>query len=170
MPPFCNIKENKWIYTSLLVCQTTSKLINIQHGTEIGSDDLQELLRKIGIPADSARTYAETFVEESITMDSLSMIDQEIFKELGVPTTHNFYHGVGEVYVASDASRLLGIWWCIHPWIQWSYKRYCQENQIGQWYLALRHQHQRGIQSYLWFSNEMCTKWDCTQQGQISVL
>ena len=34
-----------------------------------GSDDWQELLTKIGIPADSARTYAKTFVEESITKD-----------------------------------------------------------------------------------------------------
>ena len=51
-----------------------------------GYDDWQELLTKIGIPADSARTYAKTFVEESITKDSLIMIDQEILKELGVTT------------------------------------------------------------------------------------
>ena len=31
-----------------------------------GHDDWQELLTKIGIPADSARTYAKTFVEENI--------------------------------------------------------------------------------------------------------
>ena len=51
-----------------------------------GSDDWQELLTKIGIPAESARTYAKTFVEESITKDSLTMIDQEVLKELGVTT------------------------------------------------------------------------------------
>ena len=51
-----------------------------------GSNDWQELLTKIGIPADSARTYAKTFVEESITKDSLTMIDQEVLKELGVTT------------------------------------------------------------------------------------
>ena len=51
-----------------------------------GSDDWQELLSKIGIPADSARTYAKTFVEESITKDSLTMIDREVIKELGVTT------------------------------------------------------------------------------------
>ena len=53
---------------------------------QTGSDDWQELLSKIGIPADSARTYAKTFMEESITKDSLTMIDREVFKELGVTT------------------------------------------------------------------------------------
>ena len=47
-----------------------------------GSDDWQELLTKMGIPANSARTYAKTFVEESITKDSLTMINQEVLKEL----------------------------------------------------------------------------------------
>ena len=51
-----------------------------------GSDDWQELLTKIGIPGDSARTYARTFVKESITKDSLTMIDREVLKELGVTT------------------------------------------------------------------------------------
>ena len=46
----------------------------------------QELLTQIGIPADSARTYAKTFVEESITKDSLTMIDREVLKELVVTT------------------------------------------------------------------------------------
>ena len=50
------------------------------------SDDWQELLTKIGIPAYSAGTYAKTFVEESITKDSLAMIDREVLKELGVTT------------------------------------------------------------------------------------
>ena len=54
--------------------------------TGTGSDEWQELLTKMGIPADSARTYAKTFVEESITKDSLTMIDWEILKELGVTT------------------------------------------------------------------------------------
>ena len=45
-----------------------------------------ELLTKIGIPADSARNYAKTFMEESITKDSLTMIDREVLKELGVTT------------------------------------------------------------------------------------
>ena len=40
----------------------------------------------MGIPAASARTYAKTFVEESITKDSLTMIDREVHKELGVTT------------------------------------------------------------------------------------
>ena len=53
---------------------------------QTGSDDWQELLTKIGIPADSARTYAKTFVEESITKDNLTMIDREVLKELGVTT------------------------------------------------------------------------------------
>ena len=48
---------------------------------QTGSDDWQELLTKMGIPADSARTYAKTFVEESITM-----IDWEVLKELGFIT------------------------------------------------------------------------------------
>ena len=51
-----------------------------------GPDDWQELLTKIDIPADSVRTYAKTFVEESITKDSLTMIDWEVLKELGVTT------------------------------------------------------------------------------------
>ena len=51
-----------------------------------GSDDWQKLLIKMGIPADSARTYAKTFVEESITKDSLTMIDQDVLKELDVTT------------------------------------------------------------------------------------
>ena len=51
-----------------------------------GTNDWQELLTQIGIPADSARTYAKTFVEESITKDSLTMIDREVLKELGVTT------------------------------------------------------------------------------------
>ena len=51
-----------------------------------GSDDWQELLTKIGISADSAKTYAKTFVEENITKDSLTMIDWEVLKELGVTT------------------------------------------------------------------------------------
>ena len=51
-----------------------------------GSNDWQELITKIGIPADSARTYVKTFVEESITKDSLIMIDREVLKELGVTT------------------------------------------------------------------------------------
>ena len=51
-----------------------------------GSDDWQELLTKIGISADSARNYAKTFVKESITKNSLIMIDREILKELGVTT------------------------------------------------------------------------------------
>ena len=51
-----------------------------------GSDDWQELLTKMGIPAESVRTYAKTFVEESITKDSLTMIDREVPKELGVTT------------------------------------------------------------------------------------
>ena len=42
------------------------------------SDDWQELLTKIGIPADSARTYAKNFVKESITKDSLTMIEQGV--------------------------------------------------------------------------------------------
>ena len=54
---------------------------------QTGSDDWQELLTKIGIPAESARTYAKTFVEETITKDSLIMIDWEVLKELGVTTT-----------------------------------------------------------------------------------
>ena len=40
-----------------------------------GSDDWPELLSEIGIPADSARTYAKTLVEISITKDSLTMTD-----------------------------------------------------------------------------------------------
>ena len=51
-----------------------------------GSNDWQELLTKMGIPADSARTYSKTFVEESISKDSLIMIDWEVLKELGVAT------------------------------------------------------------------------------------
>ena len=51
-----------------------------------GSYDWQELLTKNGIPADSDRTCAKTFVEESITKDSLTMIDREVLKELGVTT------------------------------------------------------------------------------------
>ena len=51
-----------------------------------GPNDWQELLTKIGIPADSARTYAKTFVEESIIKDSLTMIDREVLKQLGVMT------------------------------------------------------------------------------------
>ena len=51
-----------------------------------GSDDWQELLTKMGIPTDSARTYAKTFGEESITKDSFTMIDREVLKELGVTT------------------------------------------------------------------------------------
>ena len=51
-----------------------------------GSDDWQELFTKIGIPADSARTCAETFEQESIIKDSLSMINREVLKELGVTT------------------------------------------------------------------------------------
>ena len=51
-----------------------------------GSEVWQMLLTKIGIPADSARTYAKSFVEESITNDSLTMIDREVLKELGVTT------------------------------------------------------------------------------------
>ena len=43
-----------------------------------GSDDWHELLTKIGIPADSAKNYAKTLVEENITKDSLIMIDQEV--------------------------------------------------------------------------------------------
>ena len=68
------------------MCQTTLKSTNIHHGAANGSDDWQELITKIGIPADSARTYAKTFVEESITKDSLTMIDREVLKELGVTT------------------------------------------------------------------------------------
>ena len=37
----------------------------------------------MGIPADSARTYAKTFVEKSITKDSLTMIDREVLKKRG---------------------------------------------------------------------------------------
>ena len=51
-----------------------------------GSGDWQELLTKIGIPAEPARTYAKTFAEESITKDSLTMIDREVLKEQGVTT------------------------------------------------------------------------------------
>ena len=40
-----------------------------------GSDDWPELLSKIGIPADSARTYAKILVEISLTKDSLTMTD-----------------------------------------------------------------------------------------------
>ena len=58
----------------------------VGHALQTGSDDCQELLTKIGIPADSARTYAKSFVEESITKDSLTMIDREVLKELGVTT------------------------------------------------------------------------------------
>ena len=53
---------------------------------QTGSNDWQELLTKIGIPADSAWTYAKNFVKESITKDSLTMIDQEVLIELGVTT------------------------------------------------------------------------------------
>ena len=53
---------------------------------QTGSNDWQVLLTKIGIPADSARTYTKTFVEESITKDILTMIDWEVLKELGVTT------------------------------------------------------------------------------------
>ena len=38
--------------------------------------DWQELLTKVGIPGDPARTYAETLVKESFTKDSLTIIDQ----------------------------------------------------------------------------------------------
>ena len=41
-----------------------------------GPDDWQVLLTKMGIPTDSARTYAKTLVEESITKYSLTMINQ----------------------------------------------------------------------------------------------
>ena len=51
-----------------------------------GSNDWQELLTKMGFPADSALTYAKNFVEESITKDSLNMRDREVLKELGVTT------------------------------------------------------------------------------------
>ena len=43
-------------------------------------------LPKLVFQLTSARTYAKTFVEESITKDSLTMIDQEVLKELGVTT------------------------------------------------------------------------------------
>ena len=68
-----------------------------------GSDDWQELLTKIGIPADSARTYAKTFVEESITKDSLTMIDWEILKELGVITMG---HALAILKLAKKAAML----------------------------------------------------------------
>ena len=51
-----------------------------------GYNDWQELLTKIRIPADSARTYAKIFAEESIIKDSLTMKDWEVLKELGVTT------------------------------------------------------------------------------------
>ena len=53
---------------------------------QTGSNDWQQLLIKMGIPADSASTYPKTLVEKSITKDSLTMIDWEVLKELGVTT------------------------------------------------------------------------------------
>ena len=47
------------------------------------SDDWQELLTKIGIPAD-CQDLCKNFCGESITKDSLTLIDREVLKELGV--------------------------------------------------------------------------------------
>ena len=70
-----------------------------------GSDDWQELLTKIGIPADSAMTYAKTFVEESITKDNLTMIVREVLKELGVTTKG---HALAILKLAKKAAMLEG--------------------------------------------------------------
>ena len=70
----------------LCVRSLTSESIFIM-ALQTGSNDWQELLTKIGIPADSARTYAKTFVEETIPKNSLTMIDREVLKELGVTNT-----------------------------------------------------------------------------------
>ena len=55
----------------------------------------------MGIPADSART----FVEESITKDSLTMIDWEVLKELGVTTMG---HTLAILKLAKAAAMLEG--------------------------------------------------------------
>ena len=72
MPPTIREYWEVWLQESLCSCLISK------------ADPL--LITKIGIPADSARTFAETFVEERITKDSLSMIDWEVLKELGVTT------------------------------------------------------------------------------------
>ena len=59
----------------------------------------------MGIPVDSARTYAKTFMEESITKDSLTMIDQEVLKELGVTTMG---HALAILKLANKAAMLEG--------------------------------------------------------------
>ena len=81
---YCNNNEIKIIFY-LCVRPLTSEPIFFM-ALRTGSDDWQELLTKMGIPADSARTYAKTFAEESITKDSLTMIDWEVLKGLGVTT------------------------------------------------------------------------------------
>ena len=72
---------------------------------QTGSDDWQELLTKIGIPADSARTYAKTFVGESITKDSLIMRDREVLKKQGVTTMG---HALAILKLAKKAAMLEG--------------------------------------------------------------
>ena len=62
-----------------------------------GFDDWQELPTKMGIPADSARTYAKTFVKESI--------DWEVLKELGVTTLG---HALAILKLAKKAAMLEG--------------------------------------------------------------
>ena len=81
--PFVQM-EIKIIF-NLCVRSLSNQLIFIM-ALQIGSDDWQELLTKIGIPVASAMTYAKNFLKESITKDSLTMIDREVLKELGVTT------------------------------------------------------------------------------------
>ena len=52
--------------------------------TKLGPDDWIQLLTSIGIPADSAKIHADSFVKEGLTRDSLSMLDRDMLKELGI--------------------------------------------------------------------------------------
>ena len=81
-----------------LICLYTEKFRK-PFSLRTGSDDWQKLLSKIGIPADSARAYGKAFMEESITKDSLTKINREVLKELGVTTMG---HALGILKLAKE--------------------------------------------------------------------
>ena len=102
--PYIHPVNAMWSFCCLCVRPLSSQPIFFM-ALRTGSDEWQELLSKIGIPADSARTYAKTFEEESITKGSLTMIDREVLKELGVTTME---HALAILKVAKKAAMLEG--------------------------------------------------------------
>ena len=58
----------------------------LQTGIPLGQDEWEEFFVQLGIPASSAETYAEKFFTERLSKDSISLMNREMLKELGVKT------------------------------------------------------------------------------------